>query len=80
MGHLNRKENIPANVYIHPWEVDPDQPRIRKATLRSRFRHYVNLGTTLDKVTKLLDTFRFGPLCQVLEDYGDLEELTVGST
>ncbi len=80
VGHLNRKENIPANVYIHPWEVDPDQPRIRKATLRSRFRHYVNLGTTLDKVTKLLDTFRFGPLCQVLEEYGDLEELTVGST
>ncbi|MBD3868832.1 MAG: DUF3473 domain-containing protein [Acidobacteria bacterium] len=80
VDRLNRKENIPANVYIHPWEVDPEQPRIRSAPLRSRFRHYVNLGTTQEKVRKLLETFRFGPLSRVLEEYGDLEEMAVGSS
>lgn len=80
VGRLNRKEGMPANVYIHPWEVDPEQPRIRDASLRSRFRHYVNLDTTLDKVRKLLRTFRFGPLRQVLEEYGDLEEMALGSS
>ena len=79
VGRLNRKERMPANLYVHPWEVDPEQPRIAGAPLRSRFRHYVNLGSTLDKVRNLLETFRFGPLCQVLEEYGDLEETAVGS-
>lgn len=80
VGRLNRKERMPANVYIHPWEVDPEQPRIPGAPLRSRFRHYVNLDSTLDKVRKLLETFRFGPLGQVLEEYGELQELAVGSS
>ncbi len=80
VDRLNRKEGMPANVYIHPWEIDPEQPRIREAPLGNRFRHYVNLGTTLNKVRKLLETFRFGPLRQVLEEYGDLEEMAVGSS
>jgi polysaccharide deacetylase family protein (PEP-CTERM system associated) len=51
--------------YIHPWEIDPDQPRLR-ASLKSRFRHYQNLRSTARKLDRLLKTFRFGPICDVL--------------
>ena len=45
-------------VYLHPWEVDPDQPRYRLGGLRG-FRHYVHLDRTLPKLERLLDRFRF---------------------
>jgi len=61
---LNNRE-IPANVYIHPWEVDPDQPRL-KASPINRFRHYVNLSKTQDKLRYLLERFHFAPLREVL--------------
>lgn len=53
--------------YIHPWEVDPEQPRIA-APWRSRFRHYQNLGTTLHKLHRLLQTFSFGTVSDVLAE------------
>jgi hypothetical protein len=53
--------------YIHPWEVDPEQPRLR-ASFKSRFRHYRNLHSTLDKLDLLLRNFRFGPICEVLAE------------
>lgn len=53
--------------YIHPWEVDPDQPRI-SAPWRSRFRHYQNLKTTLYKLHQLLQTFSFGTVGEVLAE------------
>lgn len=48
----------PLIVYIHPWEVDPEQPRIA-AKLRSRFRHYTNLHSTERRLDSLLREFRF---------------------
>ncbi len=48
-----------AVVYVHPWELDPEQPRIR-ATLRSRFRHYTNLGRMESRLGQLLSRYRFG--------------------
>jgi polysaccharide deacetylase family protein (PEP-CTERM system associated) len=54
--------------YIHPWEVDPDQPRLH-ASLRSSFRHYQNLRSTASKLDRLLKTFRFGPICDVLANH-----------
>ena len=42
------KQQQPLMFYIHPWEVDPDQPRLR-ASFKSRFRHYRNLHRTLGK-------------------------------
>ncbi len=54
-----------AVIYFHPWEIDPDQPRV-KAGWKSRFRHYVNLKTTYRKLETLLDDFRFAPMAQVL--------------
>jgi hypothetical protein len=45
-------------VYFHPWELDPNQPRI-PAKLRSRLRHYTNLATMGTKIERLLQDFRF---------------------
>jgi polysaccharide deacetylase family protein (PEP-CTERM system associated) len=53
--------------YIHPWEVDPNQPRLH-APLKSRFRHYNNLHRTLGKLDRLIAAFPFGPLREVLAE------------
>jgi polysaccharide deacetylase family protein (PEP-CTERM system associated) len=55
---LNEREHQPAMVYFHPWELDPGQPRI-PAPLRSRLRHYTNLGGMQDKIVRLLNDFQF---------------------
>jgi hypothetical protein len=60
-----RKEQRPLNVYLHPWEVDVDQPRIA-ASLKSRFRHYQNLKTMAPKLSKMLTEFRLGTMTEVL--------------
>jgi polysaccharide deacetylase family protein (PEP-CTERM system associated) len=52
-------------VYFHPWELDPDQPRIR-TKLRSRFRHYSNLDGMHARVTHLLETYSFVPFRDVV--------------
>jgi polysaccharide deacetylase family protein (PEP-CTERM system associated) len=43
--------------YLHPWEVDPDQPRVRNVSLKNRFRHYVNLRSNLSKLKRLMTAF-----------------------
>ena len=43
--------------YLHPWEIDPDQPRVKEAGFYFKFRHYVNLGTTLSKLKRLITSF-----------------------
>ena len=65
INYLNKTERQPAMVYLHPWEIDPDQPRISASWL-SRFRHYKNLDSTETKCQKLLDAFSWGPMEEVL--------------
>jgi polysaccharide deacetylase family protein (PEP-CTERM system associated) len=60
----------PAIVYLHPWEVDPGQPRVGAAPWASRVRHYLNLDRTLGRLEGLLDRFRFGTVSQALEEVG----------
>lgn len=62
--HLNSQKN-PAVVYLHPWEFDPQQPRIRGAPLLSRFRHYVNIAKTESRLRALLKEFKFAPVRDV---------------
>jgi len=62
--HINHAERQPAAVYFHPWEIDPDQPRIRVG-MKSRLRHYTNLSTTEGKIERLLQDFQFGTLSEV---------------
>jgi polysaccharide deacetylase family protein (PEP-CTERM system associated) len=61
INQLNGVEQQPAIFYLHPWEIDPDQPRLRANAL-SEFRHYRNLNLTEERLRKLLSQFRFGPL------------------
>ena len=65
MGQVNRREGQAAVFYFHPWEVDPDQPRVEGAPLRSRVRHYTNLGAMAGKLTKLLHNFRWDRMDRV---------------
>ena len=64
--HAVRRRQRPLNVYIHPWEFDPDQPRI-PASLKSQFRHYQNLKSTARKIRSLLSEFRLTTMSQVLD-------------
>ncbi len=60
LDRANRGNRAPAVFYLHPWEIDPDQPRQHQAPLLSRFRHYLNLGLTEDRLRRLLGDFRWG--------------------
>ena len=64
---VNQHEGRPAIFYFHPWEIDPGQPRVTGAPLRSRLRHYTNLGKMEPKLLKLLQAFRWGRTDQVVE-------------
>ncbi|KQM19332.1 XrtA system polysaccharide deacetylase [Novosphingobium sp. Leaf2] len=57
---VNGEDQRPAVFYFHPWEVDPGQPRVAGAPLRSKLRHYTNLGVMADKLTRLIGDFRWG--------------------
>ncbi|HWP47810.1 MAG TPA: XrtA system polysaccharide deacetylase [Candidatus Limnocylindrales bacterium] len=60
------QEGQPVMVYLHPWELDPDQPRINQVGHLTRFRHYVNLDKTEKKLRALMRDFRFAPAKEVL--------------
>lgn len=56
-GRVNRSENQPLIFYFHPWEIDPNQPRIDGASMKSRFRHYLNLNVMESRLNRLLKDF-----------------------
>ena len=64
-----RRLGVPGCLYLHPWEVDPEQPRQRLGGLRG-FRHYVNLHRTYGKLDALLRDFRFDTLRAALAQRG----------
>lgn len=57
---VNRREQRPAVFYFHPWEIDPDQPRVGNAPMRSKLRHYTNLDKMAGKLADLVHEFRWG--------------------
>ena len=59
-------EQQPAMFYFHPWEVDPDQPRVTGAPLRSRLRHYSRLGAMHGKLARLLARHEWGRVDQAI--------------
>jgi len=61
---INGSEGQPACLYFHPWELDPDQPRLT-SSLVSTLRTYRGLRTMTGKVERLLSDFAFGPLTAV---------------
>lgn len=65
LRQINRKGRRPFVFYLHPWEIDPGQPRI-SAGMLSRFRHYTNLSRCEQRFSNLLDDFAFAPAVTVL--------------
>jgi polysaccharide deacetylase family protein (PEP-CTERM system associated) len=65
LQRVNRGDRQSGLFYFHPWEVDPGQPRVKGAPLKSRFRHYINLGTMHARLGRLLDDFRWGRMDEV---------------
>jgi len=57
-----------AVFYLHPWELDPEQPRIAGTGMKTRFRHYVNLHLTEPRLRKLLRDFRWSRIDQVFPE------------
>ncbi len=62
LKRINNSEGCPFVFYLHPWEVDPVQPRFAHASALSRFRHYNNLDKTEERFGRLLKDFAFGPI------------------
>jgi polysaccharide deacetylase family protein (PEP-CTERM system associated) len=66
----------PAAFYFHPWELDPDQPRVSGLPLRARIRHYTHLGRMEDKLRRLLGDFRWGRFDEVFKIVPGLDSST----
>jgi polysaccharide deacetylase family protein (PEP-CTERM system associated) len=65
LRRVNHRDRQPAVFYFHPWEIDPRQPRIHEAGLRSKFRHYLNLGRMEGRLRRLLADFRWDRMDRV---------------
>lgn len=65
IARVNRIEERAAIFYLHPWEIDPEQPRLPAGPL-ARYRHYSNLDQTELRLRRLLREFRFGPMRALL--------------
>ena len=60
IGKVNADDRQPAIFYFHPWEIDADQPRVAGINLKTRFRHYVNIGRMEQRLDGLMRDFRWG--------------------
>lgn len=61
-----RNSNASLIFYMHPWEIDPVQPKVYGVSLISRFRHYINIKKTEDRLEKLLRLIPFSSFCEIL--------------
>lgn len=70
LSRVNRSLERPFVFYVHPWELDPQQPRLPAGTWLSRARHRVHLATTERKLEVLLSKYRFGRMCDATPPSG----------
>ncbi len=64
------EESHPYNFYFHPWEIDPNQPKVNGASLRSKFRHYMNLSRMEGKLDRLTDDFSWTTMAKAYDIKG----------
>lgn len=62
---VNETDGEPAVFYFHPWEIDTEQPRVAGIDAKTRFRHYVNIPRTHDRIARLLGDFRWGRMDEI---------------
>lgn len=77
INRVNIKDNKAAIFYFHPWEIDPDQPRIKGLKPTARFRHYQNLTRMERKITQLLGDYKWRTIPEVYA--ADLERISHAS-
>lgn len=65
IDRVNKVDGASAVFYIHPWELDPDQPRPKGVPLKSRVRHYMNLSRTTDRLRRLTKAFKWDRIDRV---------------
>ena len=66
LAKINQDEKHPFVFYLHPWELDPEQPRMNNISVLSKFRHYTNLHGTADKLKRLLNDFSLSSMEHVI--------------
>jgi polysaccharide deacetylase family protein (PEP-CTERM system associated) len=69
LRRVNAIDRHPAVFYLHPWEIDPEQPRVIEASAKARFRHYVNLSRTESRLRRLLRDFRWARMDEVFASH-----------
>jgi polysaccharide deacetylase family protein (PEP-CTERM system associated) len=71
--HTNAHENTPVFVYLHPWELDPEQPHMG-GSASARIRHYFGLRGTEKKLSRLLRHIKFGPVREIRDSLEEVPE------
>lgn len=66
LRRVNKHDNVPFIFYMHPWEIDEGQPKI-KSSMLSEFRHYNNIDKFETRLLKLIDDFEFSTVSDVLQ-------------
>lgn len=69
LRRVNQMESQPALFYFHPWELDPDQPRLENLNIKTRVRHYLNLKRARTRLEALLRDFRWDRMDRVYRPY-----------
>ena len=65
INKFHQQEQQPYNFYFHPWEIDPEQPRVNDAPLKSKIRHYINLSAMEGKLERLLQDYHWATMKDV---------------
>ena len=65
LRRVNRRDCESGVFYFHPWEIDPEQPRLAGISHKTRFRHYVNMSRMQDRLTRLLGDFKWGRMDEI---------------
>ncbi len=68
MRQVNDEDLRPAIIYFHPWEIDPGQPRVANAPIKSKLRHYTNLKTMQGKLQRLISDFEWDRLDAIVAE------------
>lgn len=78
IDRLHRRDNRPAVVYFHPWEIDPEQPRVQ-STWKARFRHYTGLHRMEHRIRELLHEGHYQALIDLVRRLRTSEHLTTSA-
>lgn len=73
MRRVNRQDNQPCIFYFHPWEIDPAQPRVPNTSMKTRFRHYLNLDRMEGRLRALGRDFAWDRMDRVFDGAGETD-------